>query len=230
MSEDSDSWEQELLESQLHGIDPENDPVMESADRVPTKRGPKKLPLMWSRVICIPQDSVLDVGSYELETDMAVFQNQPRLLPPRREIEWAPLFLPTTYAREHEDISLETYRLGEKRLRTLGVEVSKVREKLREAALLCDKSYAFEQGKDIHVVSSLAKRMRRGEYRDGATKNRLLRPDFNERVAIGERRVSRKRKPLSINDRISIVHKMMVQFEKQADVAKEYRVSQQVVA
>ena len=49
-------------------------------------------------------------------------------------------------------------------------------------------------------------------------------------MAIGERRVSRKRKPLSINDRISIVHKMMVQFEKQADVAKEYRVSQQVVA
>ena len=125
---------------------------------------------------------------------------------------------------------MENYRLGEKRLRTLGIEVSKARERLREAALQCDKSYAFEQGKDIHDVSSLAKRMRRGEYRDGASKKQLLKPDFNESVAIGERRFSRKRKPLSISDKISIVHKMMVQFEKQADVAKEYRVSQQVVA
>ena len=66
------------------------------------------------------------------------------------------MFLPTTYAREHEDINLENYMLGEKRLRTLGVEISKARERLREAALQSDKSYAFEQGKDIHDVSSLA--------------------------------------------------------------------------
>ena len=72
MSEDSDSWEPDLLESQVHGIDPENDPVRESPDWVPAKREPKKLPLMWSLVICIPQDSVLDVSSYELETDMVV--------------------------------------------------------------------------------------------------------------------------------------------------------------
>ena len=96
----------------------------------------------------------------------------------------------------------------------MGVEVSKARERLRDAALQCDKSYAFLQGKDIHDVSSLAKRMRRGEYRDGATKKQLLKPDFDERVAIGERRLSRKRKPLSINDKIDIVHKMMIQFEK----------------
>ena len=56
--------------------------------------------------------------------------------------------------------------------------------------------------------------MRRGEYRDGATKKQLLKPDFDERVAIGERRLSRKRKPLSINEKIDIVHKMMIQFEK----------------
>ena len=43
----------------------------------------------------------------------------------------------------------------------------------------CDKSYAFEQSKDINEVSTLAKRIRRGEYNDGALKKQLLRPDFD---------------------------------------------------
>ena len=57
--------------------------------------------------------------------------------------------------------------------------MSKAREKLREAAMQCDKSYAFEQSKDINEVSTLAKRIRRGEYNDGALKKQLLRPDFD---------------------------------------------------
>ena len=140
------------------------------------------------------------------------------------------MFLPTAYAKEHLDITMDLYRLGEKRLKTLGIEVSKLREKLREAAMKRDKDVAFEQGKDIHEVSTLAKRIRRGEYNDGAIQKQLLKPDFNERIPMGQRRRSRKRGPLSINDRVDIVYRMLIKFEKQAEVAREYRVSQQVVA
>ena len=78
MSEHSDSWEPELLESQLHGIDPENDPLDVSYEKVAPRRGPKKLPMMWSRVICIPQDSVLDVGAFEIAVDMEQLQGLPK--------------------------------------------------------------------------------------------------------------------------------------------------------
>ena len=40
----------------------------------------------------------------------------------------------------------------------------------------------------------------------------------------------KKRKPLSIDERISIVHKVLVVLDKQADVAKDFRVSASVVA
>ena len=92
---------------------------------------------------------------------------------------------------------METYKLGQKRLKSLGIEVSKLRDKLREAALQHDKGVAFVQGQDIHDVSRLAQRIRRGDYNDGALKKQLLRPDFSDKTAVGSRRYSRKRKPLS---------------------------------
>jgi hypothetical protein len=48
---------------------------------------------------------------------------------------WAALFLPKQYAKEHTGLTLKDYQLDEKRLRTLGVEVSKIRKALREKAL-----------------------------------------------------------------------------------------------
>ena len=138
--------------------------------------------------------------------------------------------MPTTYAKDHPDMTLEQYKLGERRLKTLGIEVSKLREKLREQALAHDKSEARDHGKDIHEVSRLAQRIRRGDYRDGVTQRELLRPDFVEHVPSGRRKRSRKRGVLTTADKIDITHRVVIKFEKQAEVAKEYRVTSQVVA
>jgi hypothetical protein len=54
----------------------------------------------------------------------------------------------------------------------------------------------------------------------------MLKPDFPEPIAIGRRKRSRKRGPLSIGSKIDIVYRMLINFEKQAEVAREYRVSQ----
>ena len=90
------------------------------------------MPVMWTRVISITDDTDEDVGVYSIVEDIEILESQLREPPPRRGADWAPLFLPTTYAREHTDMTLEHYMLGERRLRTLGIEVSKLREKLRE--------------------------------------------------------------------------------------------------
>jgi hypothetical protein len=56
MSEDSGVWEPELLESQLHGHDPENELPDHPLATTQRARGPKWLPVMWSRVISIADD------------------------------------------------------------------------------------------------------------------------------------------------------------------------------
>jgi len=111
-------------------------------------------------------------------------------------------------------MTLAHYTLGEKRLKSLGIEVSKLREKLREQALSLDKSDALDQGKDVHEVSRLAHRMRRGDYLDGAVNKQLLKPDFSEPVPTGKRKRSRKRGVLSTGNKIDIVHRVLILYEK----------------
>ena len=176
------------------------------------------------------EDADVDLGSFCIEEDMRLMGALPRPPPPRRAIEWRPLFLPTEYARAHPDIGLEQYRLGERRLRTLGEEISKHRQRLREVALAHDKALALEQEKDLHEVSCLARRIRRGDYNDGAVRKQQLRPDFKEPTPAGSRRRMKKRQPLTTGERISIVHQVLVGHEKHADVAKDFRVSPQVVS
>jgi hypothetical protein len=52
-----------------------------------------------------------------------------------------------------------------------------------------------------------------------------LQPDFSEPVPSGLRKRSRKRGALSIGNKIDIVYRMLISFEKQAEVAREFRVS-----
>ena len=120
MNNDSDSWEPELLESQLHGIDPENDLEEQSAQELKVARGPKKIPIMWSRVISVSEDNDEDIEIHPIEGDMAAMTALPRPPRARRAEEWKPLFLPTFYSKEHPDICLEQYRLGERRLKLWG--------------------------------------------------------------------------------------------------------------
>ena len=143
-SDDSDDWEPELLESQLHGIDPENNTEDIRPSDGGAKRGPKKLPIHWSRVISLSEDADSDIGIFSIEEDTATMAEIPRPPHPRRGGEWAPLFLPTAYSKAHPDISLEQYRLGERRLRILGEEISKHRKRLRDQALAYDKADALE--------------------------------------------------------------------------------------
>ena len=111
---------------------------------------------MWSRVISVSEDQDQDIGTYAIKEDYSAMTAMPRPPPPRRAGEWAPIFLPTEYAKAHNDITLEHYQLGERRLRTLGEEISKLRKRVREQALALDKAQAIEQEEDIHQISRLA--------------------------------------------------------------------------
>ena len=127
MESDESEWEPELLESHLVGHDPENEEFEVLPPVQPSKRGPKKLSVMWSCVIAISQDSDADIGVFNIEFDLKALLTLPR--PPilSRNVEWPDLptdELPTSYSKAHPDISLESYALGVNRLRYFGTEVS----------------------------------------------------------------------------------------------------------
>ena len=97
-------------------------------------------------------------------------------------------------------------------------------------ALTHDKNFASDQEKDLHEVSSLARRIHRGDFNAGRLRKEQLRPDFKEPVPTGARRRMKKRPPLTTGDKLSIAHQVLIGHEKQADVAKMHRVSTGVVA
>jgi len=57
-----------------------------------------------------------------------------------------------------------------------------------------------------------------------------LAPDYPKVVAPGSRRKSRKHKPISISEKIQIVHKALVRKELYGSIAKEHRISQATVS
>jgi transposase-like protein len=50
-------------------------------------------------------------------------------------------------------------------------------------------------------------------------------PDFENEVPIGLRRRTGKRKPLSTEEKIHIVHQVLIGHQQQTDVAREHRIS-----
>ena len=127
-------------------------------------------------------------------------------------------------------MTLETYALGEKRLRSLGIEVSKLRAELRTTALHQARKEALEQQQDIMEISRMARRVQRGAFRDNTEEKRRLAPDIAEGVAVGSRKRSKRRGPLTLNEKIDVIYRVLIGFEKHSELARELRVTPNVIA
>ena len=71
----------------------------------------------------------------------------------------------------------------------------------------------------------MARRISRGDFRDNTLEKQQLRPDFNENVAISSRKRSKKRGLLSTSEKVDIVYRVLISYEKYAEIAREYRVT-----
>ena len=70
MESESDHWEPELMESQLLGHDPDDLSIEIEDTRVKKKRGPKKMPLLWSRLISIRDDEEFKYEGFIIQDDI----------------------------------------------------------------------------------------------------------------------------------------------------------------
>ena len=115
-------------------------------------------------------------------------------------------------------------------LKNLGVQVTRFRKRIREKALELHQSDAEELEISIHDVTALANRMLRGYFKGQIQQKNMYFRDFVDETAPGSRKRGRKRKPLTADDKMEIVYKALCKKELRKDVAKEMRVSPQVVS
>jgi len=76
----------------------------------------------------------------------------------------------------------------------------------------------------------LAKRISTGAYKLNTKEDLIAVPDFKAEVAPGKRKRLKKRGPLLLQEKIEILEKIYVSFETHKEVAREYRVSANVIA
>ena len=93
---------------------------------VTKKKGSRKLPEQWTRVISLSHDNVQNLETFSIETDLlmaSVIENEVEPIQsileesPNVKKKWQLIFCPKKYGSEHTDISLEHYQLGEKRMK-----------------------------------------------------------------------------------------------------------------
>ena len=102
------------------------------------KRG-VRIPERWTGVISLDDDNLKRINLREIATDLMLAPNLPGLSTKRRERNWALVFFAKDFVKEHTNITLENYELPQKKLKELGIEVSKAREKFKEASSFASK-------------------------------------------------------------------------------------------
>ena len=108
----------------------------ESAETVSVRgRGRPPIPTMWTKVISLSHDDLEMIKVHDLATDLKMAPSLPGLPTGRRNKFWTPVFSPQMFVKEHEDVTLENYKLRERRLLNLGKQISQCRQKFRDAAL-----------------------------------------------------------------------------------------------
>ena len=219
-----DDQEEELQE---YNIDPQE---MMSLDSVSvesaalSKRGPKKIPEKWTRVISMSHDDLRNLRIFETGTDLLIADGYEKVGLRGRPAQWKPIFMPKLFVEEHKEITLEEFKVKEQDFKRCGHQLSTVRAELRENALKLDKMTAQFLEKKLSEVSKVAKKMSRFEMQERQKREEHLQEDFAEETAPLLRRKLKNRSKLSLSEKVSIAHKVFVEHEKLIDVAKEFRI------
>ena len=125
---------------------------------------------------------------------------------------------------------LPAFKLNEEDLRKKGVSLSNIRTELLNQALLIENKTLSEVNYDLSLIVRLSKKAHKQFYGVTQSLKRIKVDDFDEETPIDKRRYSKKRARLTTSEQLNIAHAALVDFKKQTDIAKEFRVRPQCVS
>ena len=144
---------------------------LSASSLVVSKKGSRKLPEQWTRVISLSHDNVQNLRTFSIDTDLLMVSEIENEAEPIQSIleeqnakkKWQLIFCPKEFGDNHTDISLEHYQLGEKRMKRYGEQISDLRKIIMEKALAAENNLPEALGDDLRTVKSITKRMSRWE-------------------------------------------------------------------
>ena len=82
-------------------------------------------------MISLDHEDLQRIQLREIATDLKIAPFLPLPSKLRKERNWAPLFFSKDFLEEHKEIKVEDFELSTQVLKSLGIEVSKARERFR---------------------------------------------------------------------------------------------------
>ena len=218
------SLEDELSEVHQDSMVIEVEVSKSETSEQPKNRGRPAIPNKWVQVMSLDKDYPPKMVIQEISTGIKLAQAEDRVPNPRREKTWEPHFCPRKFCNDHPEMQFEQFKLSENNLKNYGITITKLRRRFQKEAMVAADPELYPNVMAEQEIKALSKIIKqRGEVKDIKNEMSSL-PDFKEVIPIGMRRKSKRRGQLSLQEKVSIAHQVLVQFHHQKDVAKEYRV------
>ena len=168
-------------------LDPYDGDQIESisnAQEPVTKRGRKRIPESWTRVISVSCDNLTKVKGYCIATDLLVNDGIEPPIKRKNAKQWNAIFWPKQFVTDNEDLELDNYRLSEKKLRKYGELVSASRKSLRESALTLTGKSILSIHEKVNQTTRLAKKMSRWDRQERLNRKNICPADYQEETSI----------------------------------------------
>ena len=144
--------------------------------------------------------------------------------------DWELHFDPRSYSKELDGVSLEDRGMPIEELEHFGVLVSKQRKELHDYASQYDVALADSQGLDVSQISSLPQRTTHGYFSAIKGLSKYQFGYIGDELLPGQQRKRDGKKQLSLDERIAIAHKVIVEQETYDVVGGLYSVSNSVIS
>ena len=188
-----------------------------------TKKKTRKLPDLWTRVISMDSDDLVNMKMHPLATDLLLRAGFQKIRKKKGDPEWECFFSPKIYIEMHPNPDLDRMRLSEDRFKRYGEQVTRIRTWITERASEVDTGEKMDVGKLLQEVSHVEKRKWQRERKRHDEANPISPKDLIVSPSQMLRRRGSRRGQLTPADRISIAYLAMVKNEKQEDIAKAFR-------
>jgi hypothetical protein len=208
--------------------DEEEEKSVESSQ--PSRRGRPRIPISWSRVLLVTPELDHKGRKHEVFVDLTLQQNLIERQQYEGSQDWQLLFHPRAWAKEKDFEDLAQWQLSEDRLYKYAKMTSKLRAVLRERAI----KFAEKEGQQFSAseaqVAKVVRLSSRGHYdQREIARLKLFKGLVQEETPSSLRKRTGRRK-LTLDDKVQIAWKVLVGKERQADVARHFRMTEQGIS
>ena len=143
--------------------------------------------------------------------------------------KWTPHFLTENFLEQNKELELEGYAQSPEKLKQHGMEISDLRKQFLKKAVEAVEEDGKEKQIDPACIKDQVKKIRERKSTKEPKHKWADCFDYAEPIAPGSRKKKAKRNGLSLQDKVRITCKILIDKELFKEVAKEFRTSPSII-